>query len=132
MLTHLSVNSKTFPSGIVTSTLVKSNAHHSTFELANEPAKRQRWIAHVSASSRLISDQDLVLHIKPSAVKTAFDIIERVLFAKTCKSIHTDESFTLHQVRMLKQMAMFSGTEIVFISDKNDFNHLHANDLEKA
>jgi hypothetical protein len=33
---------------------------------------------------------------------------------------------------MLKQMAMFSGTEVSFIADKAEFNSMQAVDLEKA
>jgi hypothetical protein len=35
-------------------------------------------------------------------------------------------------MKMLKNMAMFSGTEVIFIADKFEFNLVQSGDLEKA
>ncbi|MFT5276960.1 MAG: hypothetical protein ACI97K_000885 [Glaciecola sp.] len=113
-------------------TLAVSNLHHTAFELQPTQPKKSRWAAHVSLNTKLSSNDVLVLNVKPTKTMSCFDIIERLLFAKTCDVIYTDEALPLHQVRMLKQMSLFSGTEIVFISDSSEFNHLHSDDLEKA
>ena len=94
--------------------------------------RKSRWVAHVSVKTKLAASHRLVLNIKPTATASAFDIIERLLFAKTCAAIFCDEILPLHQVKMLKQMAMFSGTEVTFIADKAEFNSMQAGDLEKA
>jgi hypothetical protein len=94
--------------------------------------RKSRWVAHVSVKTKLAASHRLVLNIKPTASASAFDIIERLLFAKTCAAIFCDETLPLHQVKMLKQMAMFSGTEVSFIADKAEFNSMQAVDLEKA
>jgi len=93
---------------------------------------KQRWVAHVSVNTKLAASHRLVLNIKPNELASAFDIIERLLFAKTCAEIFCDHTLTLHQVEMLKQMAMFSGTEVTFIADKVEFNSMQSADLEKA
>ena len=91
-----------------------------------------RWVTHVSVKTKLAASHRLVLNIKPTGTSSAFDIIERLLFAKTCAAIFCDETLPLHQVKMLKQMAMFSGTEVSFIADKVEFNSMQVDDLEKA
>jgi hypothetical protein len=106
--------------------------HHSKFNLHSTLLKRQRWTAHVSSSTKLISTKALVLNVKPTATMTCFDIIKRLLFAKNCDVIYTDHAIPLHQVSMLKQMSLFSGTDIIFIHDTNDFNRHYSIDLEKA
>ncbi len=94
--------------------------------------RKSRWVAHVSLKTKLAASHRLVLNIKPTSTASAFDIIERLLFAKTCAAIFCDEVLPLHQVKMLKQMAMFSGTEVTFIADKVEFNSMQSEDLEKA
>jgi len=94
--------------------------------------RKNRWVAHVSIKTKLAACHRLVLNITPTATASAFDIIERLLFAKTCAAIYCDEVLPMHQIKMLKQMAMFSGTEITFIADKVEFNSMQSDDLEKA
>lgn len=90
------------------------------------------WVAHVSVKTKLASSHRLVLNIKPTATVSAFDIIERLLFAKTCAAIFCDEALPLQQVKMLKQIAIFGGIEVTFIANKPEFNSMQADDLEKA
>jgi hypothetical protein len=82
----------------------------------------QRWTALVSCTHNMSSDSTSVLHVRPNHKHTAFDIVEKLLFAKTCAVIHITESLSLHQVDRLKQMALFSGTELNFIGDTRIFN----------
>lgn len=114
--------------------LFSNSAMNSQPAMNTSPAilRKNRWVAHVSVKTKLAASHRLVLNIKPTAIVSAFDIIERLLFAKTCAAIFCDETLPLHQVKMLKQMGMFSGTEITFIADKADFNSMQADDLEKA
>jgi hypothetical protein len=91
-----------------------------------------RWVAHVSSKTKLAASHELALNIKPTHSFSAFDILERLLFSKTCAVIYTDEVLPLHKVKMLKQMAMFSGTEVIFIADRFEFNSMQSGDLEKA
>lgn len=112
--------------------LAVSNMYSSVFELQSTGLKKARWIANVSASSRLSSNIALVLNVKPTQSMSCFDIIERLLFAKNCDVIYTDQTLPLHQISMLKQMSLFSGTDIVFISDRREFNRRYSDDLEKA
>ncbi|MEQ3658484.1 MAG: hypothetical protein ABNH21_05955 [Glaciecola sp.] len=103
-------------------------AHNSV--RANLPLKR--WVAHVSDKTQLVSAEELVLQLSPTASLNAFDIIEKLLFAKTCRIIHTDAQFSLNQIAFLKEMALFSGTDLVFIGDKERFNRKQMLSLEKA
>ena len=106
--------------------------HEPTFQLQTNLRNTRRWVAHVSSLTTLKSSHRLVLNVKPTEALSSFDIIERLLFAKTCETIFSDASLPLHQIRMLKQMAMFSGTEIVFVADMSDFNANQSIELEKA
>lgn len=109
-----------------------SFTNHSAFQLQKSNIRKSRWVAHVSCKTKLAASHKLVLNIKPTQTSSAFDILERLLFSKTCAVIYSDETLPLHQVQMLKQMAIFSGTEVIFIADKIEFNLLQLNDLEKA
>ncbi|MFT7260327.1 MAG: hypothetical protein ACI9MS_002195 [Glaciecola sp.] len=106
--------------------------NHSAFQLKKSNIRTSRWIAHVSSKTKLAASHKLALNIKPTHSFTAFDILERLLFSKTCAVIYTDEVLPLHKMKMLKNMAMFSGTEVVFIADKFEFNLMQSGDLEKA
>ncbi|MFT6330089.1 MAG: hypothetical protein ACJAYN_002027 [Bermanella sp.] len=129
-------------SSMVSSNLIEPNnqndllgvsfTHHSAFQLQKSNIRKSRWIAHVSCKTKLAASHKLVLNIKPTQTASAFDILERLLFSKTCAVIYSDERLPLHQVQMLKQMAIFSGTEVIFIADKVEFNLLQLDDLEKA
>ncbi|MFQ3249707.1 hypothetical protein [Glaciecola sp.] len=141
-----SANSKTINPVVNTLFVGKPNMHTSvqqgsmshasfsakTFQLQTSTMRRTRWIAHVSTSTKLKASHKLVLNISPSKTLSAFDVIERLLFAKTCDCIYSDEVLPLHQIRMLKQMAMFSGTELEFICDSVEFNVSQSDELEKA
>lgn len=105
---------------------------HSTFQLQKSNIRKSRWVAHVSSKTKLTASHKLALNIKPTQSSSAFDILERLLFSKTCAVIYTDEVLPLHKVKMLKQMAVFSGTEVVFIADQFEFNSMQSGDLEKA
>jgi hypothetical protein len=102
------------------------------FQLQTSTIKDVRWVCHVSSKTKLKASHKLVLNIKPSESFSTFDIIERLLFSKTCDFIYSDEQLPLHQVQMLKQMAIFSGTELAFISDKVEFNLSQTDILEEA
>lgn len=103
-----------------------------TFQLQTASLRKSRWVAHVSSKTKLMASHKLVLNVKPTAALSSFDIIERLLFAKTCETIFSDVSLPLHQIRMLKQMAMFSGTELIFVADTAAFNMSQGIELEKA
>jgi hypothetical protein len=105
---------------------------HSAFQLQNSHTRKSRWVAHVSSKTKLAAPHQLALNIKPTHTFTVFDILERLLFSKTCAVIYTDEALPLHKMKMLKNMAMFSGTEVIFIADKFEFNLVQSGDLEKA
>jgi len=105
---------------------------HSAFQLQKSNIRRKRWVAHVSSKTKLAATHKLVLNIKPTQTSPAFDILERLLFSKTCAVIYTDQTLPLHKVKMLKQMAMFSGTEVIFIADMAEFNAIQSDGLEKA
>ena len=92
----------------------------------------KRWVAHVSDKTQLVSSEELVLQLRPSTSFNAFDIIEKLLFAKTCRIIHTDADLSLNQIAFLKEMALFSGTDLVFIGDRAQFNRRQMVALEKA
>jgi|GEM_PF-2085292 hypothetical protein len=109
-----------------------SFTNHPAFQLQKSNIRKRRWVAHVSYKTKLAASHRLVLNIKPTQTSSAFDILERLLFSKTCAAIYSDETLPLHQVQMLKQMAIFSGTEVIFIADKVEFNLLRLDDLEKA
>lgn len=94
--------------------------------------QESRWVAHVSVKTKLAASHRLVLNIKPTVTVSAFDIIERLLFAKTCAAIFCDEALPLYQVKMLKQIAIFSGIEVTFIANKPEFNLMQADNLDKA
>jgi hypothetical protein len=105
---------------------------HSAFQLQKSNISTSRWVAHVSSKTKLTASHKLALNIKPTHSFSAFDILERLLFSKTCAVIYTDEVLPLHKVKMLKQMAMFSGTEVIFIADRFEFNSMQSGGLEKA
>ena len=94
----------------------------SSFEFQTPHNRMQRWVCHVSSKTKLKATHKQVMNVKPNTKMSPFDIIERLLFSKTCDVIYSDETLPLHQVKMLKQMAMFSGTDIEFISDRSYFN----------
>ncbi|MFQ3207589.1 MAG: hypothetical protein ACI9IT_001747, partial [Glaciecola sp.] len=94
---------------------------HSAFQLQKSNIRKSRWVAHVSSKTKLAASHKLALNIKPTHTFSAFNILERLLFSKTCAVIYTDEVLPLYKVRMLKNMAMFSGTEVIFIADKFEF-----------
>jgi hypothetical protein len=98
--------------------------NHSVFQLQNSNIKTSRWVAHVSSKTKLVATHQLALNIKPTHSVTAFDILERLLFSKTCAIIYTDEVLPLHKMEMLKHMAIFSGTEVIFIADNVKFNSM--------
>jgi hypothetical protein len=135
-------NSLVTTSSTVDASLIESNnqddllgvsfTNHSAFQLQKSNIRKSRWVAHVSCNTKLASSRKLVLNIKPTQTTSAFDILERLLFSKTCAVIYSDETLPLHQVQMLKQMASFSGTEVIFIANKTEFNLLQLDDLEKA
>jgi len=112
--------------------ILSNNNIQPVFQLESSPVRKKRWLCHVSSTTKLKSKSKLVLNVKPTSSLNSFDVIERLLFAKTCELIYSDDTFPLHQVKMLKQMAMFSGTEIVFIADKIAFNNESMTELEKA
>ena len=114
------------------SSLRKAVFSKTAFQLQAPTQRKNRWIAHVSSTTKLKATHMLVLNVSLSEKLSAFDVIERLLFAKTCDCIYSDEVLPIHQIKMLKQMAMFSGTELVFISDRLDFNLSQSNELEKA
>lgn len=114
------------------SMLNSSGPSQLSFAIQKSNIRKTRWVSHVSSATTLTASHKLVLNIKPTKRLSAFDIIERLLFSKTCGLIYSDESLPLHQVQMLKQMAMFSGTDLIFIADKAEFNLMQSGDLEKA
>ena len=102
------------------------------FKPSKTVASTKRWVAHVSDKTQLVSDEELVLQLSPTVSFNAFDIIEKLLFAKTCRIIHTDAVLSLNQIAFLQEMALFSGTDLVFIGNKDMFNRKQMFSLEEA